>query len=295
MNPRTVATHDGPFHADEVTACALLIFFNRVDREKILRSRNQAKIDLCEYVCDVGGEYDPAGKRFDHHQADYTGSLSSAGMVLRYLHEEGEIDQPLYELLNNGLVHGVDLHDTGVAPQIVGIATFSHVISNMLPIEYHAPADEMDRAFAAAVDFALGHVRRMVERYRFNLSCRDEVAACMARSTELLLFERELPWLENFFELGGESHPALFVVMPAGDHWKVRAIPPNYQQRMAVRLPLPRAWAGLLDEELERISGIPGAIFCHKARFISVWDGRDAALAAVEKVLSMRGENEDPV
>jgi Uncharacterized conserved protein related to MYG1 family len=85
MIKRSVGTHDGAFHADEVTACALLVVFDLVDEDKIVRTRDPSKLAECEYVCDVGGEYDPSRKLFDHHQADYVGRLSSAGMILHYL------------------------------------------------------------------------------------------------------------------------------------------------------------------------------------------------------------------
>ncbi len=85
MKSRYLGTHDGSFHADEVTACALLLAFDLVDRNKIIRTRDLAVIDTCEYVCDVGGIYEPEAKRFDHHQVGYQGELASAGMVLLYL------------------------------------------------------------------------------------------------------------------------------------------------------------------------------------------------------------------
>jgi len=94
-----------------------------------------------------------------------------------------------------------------------------------------------------------------------------------------------LPWLENFFELGGEAHPALFVIMPSGNHWKLRAIPPSMSDRMRVRKPLPERWAGLRDEELRKASGISGAIFCHKGRFISIWETKPDALKALQLAL----------
>src|ERR1700733_2167520 len=107
MIKRSAGTHDGSFHADEVTACALLMAFGLVDRDKIVRSRDLHVLDECEYVCDVGGIYDPAVKRFDHHQSEYTGDLSSAGMILLYLKERGIVDEPTYEYFNRSLIHGV--------------------------------------------------------------------------------------------------------------------------------------------------------------------------------------------
>ena len=54
---------------------------------------------------------------------------------------------------------------------------------------------------------------------------------------------------------------------------------------LKVRVPLPEAWAGLQDEELKKATGIPGAIFCHKGRFISVWETKEDALQALKKIL----------
>ena len=55
---------------------------------------------------------------------------------------------------------------------------------------------------------------------------------------------------------------------------------------MKVRLPLPQEWAGLLGEELQKLSGIQGAVFCHKGRFVSVWETKEDAIAALDYILS---------
>src|SRR3984885_3813338 len=94
---RSLGTHDGAFHADEVTACALLCLFNLIDLDKIVRTRDPNRLSQCEYVCDVGGIYEPADKQFDHHQVHYQGMMSSAGMVLKYLFEGGVLDKGEYE------------------------------------------------------------------------------------------------------------------------------------------------------------------------------------------------------
>lgn len=286
---RSVGIHDGTFHADEVTACALLIVFDLIDEELVTRTRDPKVLDTCEYVCDVGGVYDPAKKLFDHHQATYQGELSSAGMILRYLKEQKVMTQEAFDHLNQMLVLGVDAHDNGRSKQEVGVCTFSHVIANFNPIAYDADEHQLDAAFRAALTFTIGHVRRCYERYQYNLSCRALVKEAMERGGSCLFFDRALPWLENFFALDGEAHEALFVVMPAGEHWKVRGIPPNYAERMQVRRPLPEKWAGLLGEELVEASGIEGAVFCHKGRFTSVWETKEAAMKALHEIL---GEDE---
>lgn len=285
--PRRFGTHDGTFHADEVTACALLLLFDCIDKDKIVRSREIAVLGTCEYVCDVGGVYDPKRKWFDHHQAEYQGELSSAGMVLLYLRDTGKITPKEYDFFNSSIILGVDAHDNGKDPQHHGVCTYSHIISNFTPIKQDVPPEELEKAFFEAVDFSRGQLNRMLQRYHYIQSCRQIVADAMTISRECLLFDHNIPWMDIFFELDGEKHSALFVIMPSGKHWKLRGIPPNMEHRMSVRLPLPQAWAGLQLEELKRVSGISGAIFCHKGRFISVWETKEDALKALEKVLNV--------
>lgn len=283
--PRSCGTHDGTFHADEVTACALLILFNLVDEDKILRTRKKDVLDRCNYVCDVGGIYDPSKKLFDHHQAEYQGQLSSAGMVLLYLKETGVISSQEYNFFNRSLIAGVDAHDNGRDPQIVGLCTYSHIVSNFTPIQHEVSSELQNKAFFEALDFSKQHLIRLHERYLYMQSCRQIVAETMKRDQECLVFDVGIPWLEIFFELNGTNHPAKFVIMPSGRHWKLRGIPPTLDERMKVRLALPAEWAGLLEEELKRISGISGAVFCHKGRFISVWDTKEDAIRALRYTL----------
>lgn len=286
MIRRSVGIHDGSFHADEVTACSLLVLLGLVDRDKIVRTRDPARLKQCEFVCDVGGEYDPAKKRFDHHQVEYTGGLASAGMVLLYLKDQGILPVHRYDVLNRVLVWGVDAHDNGLARLEPGVTTFSAVVGNFHPIEYEASKEEMDRCFGQALEFVLGHLDRLLKRMEYTERCKGIVQEKMGGGSEVLIFEESLPWMENFFELGGEVHPAQFVIMPSGSHWKLRGIPPSMSDRMRVRKPLPEAWAGQHAEELRKITGIAGAIFCHKGRFISIWETKEDALRAYQKVMS---------
>ncbi len=282
---RSVGVHDGSFHADEVSACGLLIVFGLVDRDKVIRTRQHALLATCEYVCDVGGVYDSGSRRFDHHQSDYTGEWSSAGMVWHYLKEKGIVDAATYDFLNRSLILGVDAHDNGRGSQEVGVCTFSHIVTNFAPCQYDAPVEEQQRAFLHALDFVVAHLHRLLERHHYIRACREKVVKAMLKQEKVLMFDEAMPWMESFFEEGGAHHPALFLIMPAGGHWKLRGIPPTLEEKMQVRQPLPLEWAGLLEAQLQRVSGIPGAIFCHKGRFISVWQTKSDALQALECVM----------
>ncbi|MEL7430990.1 MAG: MYG1 family protein [Chlamydiota bacterium] len=285
MEPKTLGIHDGAFHADEVTAAALLLLFDQIDVKKIYRTRDPLILSTCEYVCDVGGVYDPQTKRFDHHQVSYKGVLSSAGMVLKYLKDIHILDTYLYDYFNRSLILGVDAHDNGLAKVEIGFCSFSQVISNFVPIEQTTSKKEMDSAFFEALQFVVRHLEKLLKRYHYTVSCREKVEEAMKKNQKFLEFQDPLPWMENFFLLGGEKHPALFVIMPAGEHWKLRGIPPNLKDRMKTRYPLPVEWAGLHDQELAKVCGIHGSIFCHKGRFISIWKTKKDAYTAMDLVL----------
>lgn len=285
MIPRSLGTHSGTFHADEVTACALFLLFDMIDPDRIFRTRDPAKLATCQYVCDVGGEYNPSDNKFDHHQSSYKGELSSAGMVWLHFKNQKIVDEDVYHYFNRFLIQGIDAHDNGKGESDPGVCTFSNVISNFVPIKYDASPNEQDAAFLEAVKFTLGHLRRLLERFNYVQQCKQKVIEAMATTRKYLYFEEALPWMDAFFENGGEQHPALFVIMPSGNHWKLRGIPPTSNDRMKVRVPLPLQWAGLLDNELKKESGISGAIFCHKGRFISVWETKEDAFAALKDVL----------
>jgi uncharacterized UPF0160 family protein len=234
----------------------------------------------------VGGEYEPKKKRFDHHQVEYQGDLSSAGMIWLELFRQGIIDEPTYDFVNRSMMMGIDAHDNGRAQLQEGVATFSHIIANFVPPMYDSPPEVMNAAFMSAVDFVTGHVRRLLERNRYIKKCQEKVAEAMKPQKKYLFFDEAMPWQENFFELGGIDHPALFVIMPSQGQWKLRGIPPDLEHRMQVRMPLPEEWAGLRDEKLQEISGIKGAVFCHKGRFISVWKTKEDVFKALEHILS---------
>lgn len=63
-----IATHNGSFHADEVTAC---VIFTLLDPNvSFIRSRDPEVLEKADYVIDVSGQFD-LKKHFDHHPRDF--------------------------------------------------------------------------------------------------------------------------------------------------------------------------------------------------------------------------------
>lgn len=75
--PNTIGTHSGTFHCDEVLAVYMLSKHPDFCNHKILRTRDQTLLDQCDVVVDVGSEFNPEKKRFDHHQKTFNETFAS--------------------------------------------------------------------------------------------------------------------------------------------------------------------------------------------------------------------------
>jgi hypothetical protein len=88
---KKVGTHNGSFHCDEVLGCFMIRLTKKFEEAEIIRSRDQKVLDTMDAVLDVGGIYDPATDRYDHHQRGFEQAfghgfvtkLSSAGLVYK--------------------------------------------------------------------------------------------------------------------------------------------------------------------------------------------------------------------
>src|SRR3990167_6932227 len=69
---KTIGTHSGVFHADDAMGCMLLKEFTNTYRgASVFRSRDSEVLNKLDIVIDVGGVYDHAAARYDHHQKGF--------------------------------------------------------------------------------------------------------------------------------------------------------------------------------------------------------------------------------
>ncbi|KAJ5160610.1 UPF0160 protein MYG1 [Penicillium canariense] len=128
-----IGTHNGHFHADEALAVYLLRLLPTYASSPLVRTRDPAQLETCHTVVDVGGVYDAAVNRYDHHQRTFDTvfpkhhtKLSSAGLV--YMHfgraiiaqhmslpqDHADVDL-LYEKLYTDFIEAIDANDNGIA------------------------------------------------------------------------------------------------------------------------------------------------------------------------------------
>ena len=280
----TIATHSGPFHADDVMATALLRVF--VDAQAtVVRTRDPEQMAPADVVIDVGGVFDPDTRRFDHHQASYTGDRSSAGMVLDWLTASSTIDARLGSTLRAGLMDYLDAVDNGRTAPKSEVPCFPRLVDALN--QTADTQEEFDQAFERATTVAQWFLEGLVAGQRKIERAEQVVVAAMqdaeAHQRNVIFLDAYHSWKKPYFANGGASHPTEFVLFPGTDgSWRIVAIPPQYGD-FAQKRSLPEAWAGLTDAELEAVVGIEGAVFCHKNRFIAVFKTREGALQALDQ------------
>jgi uncharacterized UPF0160 family protein len=307
-----IFTHSGSFHADDVFGVAVLAALH--PDHTLARTRDAAAIAQADFAVDVGGEWDPARGRFDHHQRGFDGArpggegYASAGLVWRefgpaYVRHVAAgmgaaIDAAAVEAiaadLDASLVRYLDMVDTGakmVAPGVFGLSSQVAALNSTW-------LEEQGLSVAAQGALQLERFREamaLVQRFLQRLVLRrvgQELAADRVRAAPRLvggrvlhLAEGGIPWTRVVLD---EMPEVLFVLYPerddTGERHIVRTVPVA-ADTFDARRDLPQAWAGLRDAQLAQASGVPDALFCHTNLFIAVARSFEGAARMAELAL----------
>jgi len=291
-----IVTHSGTFHADDVFAFAVL--HAALGDFDFVRTRDADLIDAADIVFDVGGVYDPARGRYDHHMRDLPRRsdgvpYSSVGLVWRDYGraalsrfvpgiEESALDS-VWQDVDASIVFPIDQTDNGIAT-----VSASHLA---LLIEAFNPTwdstQTYDEAFAEAAELAHGVIRRACLHAYAEAKATAFVlkAARDAKDPRVIVLDRKLPWEKAVFENGLTD--LLFVIYPNEDStsWYCRTIPPA-PSSFGQRLSLPESWRGLQEEAFSKAAGIPDGVFCHPSGFICGARSRDSAIRLAEQAIA---------
>ena len=271
MNDKTIATHNGNFHADDVFSIAALksIF----PTFKLIRTRDLELIAKADIVLDVGGVYDADADRFDHHQRGGAGErengipYSSFGLIWqKYGLEICQGDQDTANAVDAGLVSNIDAIDCGHVEGVIKGITLSQTISMFNPTWQED--SHFDTCFDEAVDFASRVLTRFIASANGGISAKAIVAKAIenAEDPRVIVLEKYTPWKRTVHAL---SEKALYMIYPSQTgQWRIQTVPVepgSFEDRKS----LPKQWAGLSDKELKEVTGIDDAMFCHNGLFIA--------------------------
>lgn len=288
MTDLTVVTHNGNFHADDVFSIAVLKHvypsFN------LVRTRDKALMDSADIVIDVGGQYDPDAGRFDHHQRGGAGErengipYSSFGLVWqKYGLALCDNNQAVADRVDAGLVSTIDAIDCGHVEGVQQGISLSQTISMYNPTWEESP--EFDKCFDEAVEFASRMLTRFIASASGSVNAKAIVAKAIesAEDPRVIVLEKYTPWKKTVHILSSE---ALYMVYPShSGQWILQTVPVepgSFEDRKS----LPKAWAGLSDEDFQAKTGLDDAVFCHNGLFIAGTKSFESTMELAEVALA---------
>lgn len=296
METVRIVTHGGGFHADDVFATALLkkTEETRGNTVEIIRSRDPEIIKTGTYVVDVGGVYDEALGRFDHHQAGGAGirengiPYSSFGLVWKRFGESVSGSQEVSREVERLLVMPLDAHDCGVElvqnlKEGLRPLSISFLVHIFEPTWKDTSDENLLKGFHEAIAFATVVTDRLILKVRAEKEAEEVVMKAIEsqENKKILVLGQYVPW-----EVPVSTIPEILYVVyphPSGT-WSVKTARENLSSFKS-RKNLPEAWAGKVNEELQKITGVPDATFCHNARFTCGAKSKEGALALAKLAL----------
>jgi len=279
-----IATHDGYFHTDEVIGIAILKMIYP-DME-LIRSRNPEVYKKADIRVDVGQVYNPESGDFDHHQKEFNlkrkngNPYASAGLIwkhygmrlVKYPESFDHIDEKIMQPIDLGDV-GVDSFKVTVAlPYLFGTAlgSFSKIWNS---------DEDQDENFMKAVNFAKEILSREIEVANARKEGEDALLSYVDDiNTDYVVLGEPVP---PFVTLLTKTNIKYAVYKYNSKFWGIKAVRKS-PDSFDLRKPLPKEWGGLGAEELQKLTGVKTANFCHRNLFLATAGTKEDAIKMVE-------------
>lgn len=300
-----IATHDGSFHADETTACAIISYL--YDNCNIIRSRIPEELEKADLILDVSGINDE--RHFDHHSKDFTLKrengikYATAGLMwhkfgIEFLKKvaknvldenfDATIIHKAFVRIDKEFMQLVDLNDNGQLTEHldkIAPATTPHeleikdslgeFLQTIPDIPYMVAMMNVIKPNAEAQDKNFLNTVKILKTILVNiganaLNTEKGIAKVIEayHGGKLLIMHEKLPWTQAVFSNMELFKDCLLAVYPdRSGRWRVQSLPVSKAQRFKNRLSAPESWRGLNYEDLDRVTGIEHTCFIHKSGF----------------------------
>lgn len=288
-----IITHNDRFHADDVfTMATLRILFGDTITE-VIRTRDESIIQTGDIVFDVGNIYDPEKNRFDHHQKEGAGTrvndvpYASFGLVWKKWGEEICGSKSAADMIDKKLVQTIDASDNGYALYSYTTPNIKEYVFDTICGAFGSTwkeDDNYDKAFFEVVNFAEKILKREIKGAQDKCEAVPFVEDAYQKSEDkrIIVLDEYYPWNETL----SQYPEILFVVSPSKekDQWRINAI---QLERFVNKKDFPVDWAGLRGVELEEVSGVKDALFCHRKLFLAVAQTKESAVALAKKAVEL--------
>ncbi|MDP2946994.1 MAG: MYG1 family protein, partial [Nanoarchaeota archaeon] len=256
-----IVAHDGIFHGDEIFALAVLKLI--YPDAEIIRTRDEKVFSEADLLIDVGIKFDNE-KLFDHHQLDFKEKrkngipYASAGLIWRKFYNK-ITNEKVYNYLDRRIFEFIDAEDSGIRTfesKQCETYTVSNIINGM------NGSEKSDKVFFEVLNFVIKLLSNEIYRAEKLFEAEEIIKEKLKLvNEEYLVLEKYIPW-ENWLV----GNPKIKFVICQGEgskDWCSCAVPANLEDFEKIAY-FPTEWAGLTGRDLERVTGVDGAVFCHK-------------------------------
>jgi uncharacterized UPF0160 family protein len=288
-----VAVHDGVFHPDDVFSIAILSLYLKKPLE-IFRTRDPKVLAKMDYVLDVGRSYNPDDKKFDHHQENWNEKrqngipYATSGLVWKEFGEKITGSKDVADRIDEKIIQTIDAEDNGVEIcksifENVSPYCVSDYIFSFNPT-WTGREVKPQKSFERAVEEAKKILKREIKKAEDNILSKKKIQEIYEKTSDkrILVLDDNYSWKKTV-----KDYPEpLFVIKQVKENknWHINAV--NIDgSRFANRMDFPKSWAGKEDEELEKITGISDAIFCHNGRFMCSAKTKEGAIELAKLAL----------
>lgn len=241
----TYYTHAGLFHCDEVMGYAICKAANVAGR--VERLTDITNIPTNGIVADIGREWIPTERKFDHHQGFFTRPngypLASAGMLWQFYGLEA-ISNTIFDLspsmrsaifhrVDERLIQGIDAHDADSQYKVsascsageVDVLALSVIVSKMNGEDVNNQERQLFKFINASELCHSSLIGAIKEAHQFLLAKERFTDVATFPIPEVCVLSEGMPWKE----IVHESYPdCLYVISPSnhpGSPYSMIAVP----------------------------------------------------------------------
>lgn len=276
ISEANLITHSSKFHADDVFSTAFMSLI--IDNPVVCRV-NSVNDDVSDDVL----VYDIGFGKFDHHQKDFdlrheSGvKYASFGLLFKeygmdYLNKiNPKYSEMVFSMIEHDLVESIDAIDNGDFPVID--TPYNYKSLDSIIGDFNASWNEEidnDIYFMKAVNVAEMIFLSVVKKCFAKAEAKEIVEVAIESSSDHIMY---LPIYMPFkdFVISSNNPKALdilFCITPSNrGGYNVHTIPKEKNTHIT-RCDLPSSWGGLVDGELQTVSGVESASFCHISLFL---------------------------
>lgn len=287
-----LVTHDGNFHSDEILATAFFkIYFEKQGRKiSVTRTRDLDVISKADIVYDTGNIYDHELKRYDHHMTEGAGARDNGipycafGLVWKHYGKEMVLDESVWKAIDTDFVQQICASDNGYMDfKIEGKDMYAFTISRMFAM--YRPDDDKehlrDEKFMEAVGVAESILKHLLKSYNNEYKSRQIVEKAYEEADDKRLVYVDGTNRNVIRKVLSEKEDTLFAIANRGDYYALYSL--SKPNEFEARKDLPKEWGGLIDEELQKVTGVETARFCHRGLFLA----RAQTLEDIKKMAQM--------